>query len=92
MKHIENERGRIVAKFVLLNLADDLCSATGNVLGSMAGFFKSASMSIQFAQYDQARKYEDLTGGDFGTVIGCPGHYSGACQHSTRQEGSDGEE
>lgn len=79
---VEEQRGRIVAKFVFFNLADDVLSAAGNVFASMSGLFKAASMSIRFAQYDQARKYADLTGGDFGRVIGCPGHYNGACSHT----------
>lgn len=82
MRNVENQRTRIVAAFVLFNLLDDLFSAIGNVLGSVAGFFKSASMSVRFLQYDQARKYADLTGGDFGRVIGCPGHYNGDCAHT----------
>lgn len=79
---VEEQRGRIVAKFVLLNLADDVLTGAANVLGSVSGAFRSASTSVRFAQYDQARKYADLTGGDFGRVIGCPGHYEGVCAHT----------
>ena len=89
MRNVENQRSRIVAAFVIFNLLDDLFSAISNVLGSIAGFFKSAAISFRFIQYDQARKYEDLTGGDFGKVIGCPGHYRGECSHAEAADDDD---
>lgn len=82
MRNVENQRTRIVVAFVALNIVDDVLSGVGNVIGSVAGTFKGMSMSVRFAQYDLGRKYADLTDGDFGRVIGCPGHYQGECVHT----------
>lgn len=86
---VERQRGRIVTAFVVLNVVQDVVVAVANVCQALAASLNNVSLSLRFAQYDQARKYQDLTGGDFGEVIGCPGHYTGQCSHRNETGGEE---
>ena len=86
MNTVERQRRRIVRTFLLANLAQDVALFIGSIGAAIQNFGGNANNTIAFLKYDQARKYRDLTGGDFGEAVGCPGHFTGDCQHADRGE------
>lgn len=78
---VERQRTKTVAIFVVANLIQDAFVLVSNLCTAVQGFCASVINTFSFVKYDQARKYRDLTGGDFGAAIGCPGHFTGDCAH-----------
>ena len=75
---IEKQRKGALWTFVAVNAVQDVVLLFVNIGASMQSFGRSFITTLDYVKYDAARRYKDVSDGDFGVVLNQPGYFTEA--------------